>query len=466
MSDSGSTNWRKEFRLLRLLAGPLVVNNLAIAGMQFADTVMAGWMGASSLAAVAVGGSVWFLGFSLVLGVMMAISPIVARHFGAGNFGMIGRYTRQGVYLAVLFGVAIFLFGQLGAGSLLAAVGVDAGFRDLTTQYVGAITWGAPGIFVFLAFRFTTEGAGFTKPIMYTSLFTLVCNVFLNYVLAFGKLGFPAFGAVGLGYASAITMWLVMFLLAAMMIISRDYRPFNIFERVAPVRLPVLREILALGVPIAITITAEAGLFSATSIMMGTRGAEITAAHQIAINFASTMFMIPLALSAATTVRVGQLLGSERGTHARLSGIVGICMCAAFMTCSALFMLAFRDLVVGMYTSDVAVRGIAIGLLLMAAIFQVADGIQIGAAGALRGYKDTRMPMVINVFAFWALAFPLAYLAAITYKAPPNFIWAGFVVGLTVAGDTADVALYAIVKAHLTLTEVRAITGEVLVLFR
>ena len=433
MGDTPTTDWQKEFRRLSILAGPLVVNNLSVAGMAFADAVMAGRLGAESLAAVAVGGSVWFLGFSFVLGVMMAISPIVAQHFGAKNFHLIGRYTRQGLYLGAAFGIPMILFGQFGADFVLDAFETDTGFRDLTGEYISAITWGGPGIFMFLALRFTTEGTGFTQPIMFTSIFALVCNVVLNLALAFGMFGFPALGAVGLGYASAITMWLVMLALAIWLARSRDFKPFDIFSRMAPLRLPVMREILVLGIPIAITITAETGLFSATSILMGTRGVDITAAHQIALNFASTLFMVPLALSAATTIRVGQLIGADRPAHARLSGIVGISMCAIFMTVSAVFMLLFRDLVVSIYTNDVTVKGIAISLLFMAAIFQVGDGVQIGAAGALRGYKDTRLPMAINLFSFWVLAFPLAYMAAITYQAPPNYIWGGFVIGLSVA---------------------------------
>ena len=190
-----------------------------------------------------------------------------------------------------------------------------------------------------------------------------------------------------------------------------------------------LKEIVALGIPIAVTITAEAGLFSAVSILVGTRGAEITAAHQISLNFAATMFMIPLALSAAITIRTGHALGSGNSTEARFAGMTGLMMCVAFMTCSAAFLLLFRDLVVAMYTNDPAVTQIAISLLLMAAIFQIADGLQIGAAGALRGYKDTRMPMVINTFSYWVLGFPLAYMAAITFQAPPSYIWAGLVRG-------------------------------------
>ncbi len=433
MDSERNDGWRAEAKSLLQLAGPLVVNNLAVAGMHFADTVMAGQLGAEALAAVAVGGSVWMLGFSLCLGLLMAISPIAARHFGAGNQELIGRYTRQGIYLAIAMGVPLILVGQFAIEPLLTQIGIDPGFRDLTVGYVGAIMYGAPGIFVFLALRFTTEGTGHTRPIMYTSIFALICNVFLNYVLMFGKLGAPAMGAVGCGLASAISMWLVALALAAHIFFSSYYRPFKIFSRVAPLRISVLKEIVYLGVPIAITITAETGLFSAVSILMGTRGTEITAAHQIAINFAATMFMVPLAISSATTVRVGQFIGVGKAQSARISGAVGISLCALFMSLSAIFLLVFRDAVVGLYTDDVAVKGIAISLLLMAAIFQVADGIQIGAAGALRGYKDTRVPMAVNMFAFWVLAFPLAFLAAITFKAPPNYIWAGFVVGLGTA---------------------------------
>jgi MATE family multidrug resistance protein len=428
-----TSNWREEVRELLKLAGPLIVNNLSIAGMQFADAVMAGRLGAEALAAVAVGASVWFFGFALCLGVMMAISPIAARHYGAGNPELIGRYTRQGMYLGFSIGVVLIALAYASVRPLLLKIGIDDSFRDLTSGYVEAIIWGGPAIFIFLALRFTTEGIGRTRPIMYVSIFSLVCNVFLNYVLMFGHFGAPALGAVGCGLASAITMWLLMFVLITYMIRSRHYAPLKIFSRMAPVRPDVLKDIVVLGVPIAITITAEAGLFNAVSILMGTRGAATAAAHQVAINFAATMFMIPLALSSAITVRVGHALGSGNAEAARYSGALGVAACAAFMSVSAAFLLVFRDSVVSMYTNDPSVTAIAISMLLMAAIFQVADGIQIGAAGALRGYKDTRMPMLINIVAYWVIAFPLAYLATVTYRLAPAYTWGGFVVGLSVA---------------------------------
>ena len=430
---SSSRNWPDEVRALGRLAGPLIVNNLSIAGMQFADAVMAGRLGAEALAAVAVGASVWFLGFTVCLGLMMAISPITARHFGAGEMSMIGRYTRQGLWLAVVLGLTLYLLVQFFVDPVLTFIGIDAGFRQLTIGYVQAIIYGAPAICGFLAFRFTTEGIGFMRPIMYTSLFALACNVFLNYVLMYGHFGVPAFGAVGCGIASAITMWLMLFIIGSIVYFHPVYAPLKIFERVAPLRMPVLKEIMKLGMPIGITITAEAGLFSAVSILVGTRGASITAAHQIALNFAATMFMIPLAFSSAITVRIGHALGAGNPAEARFGGLTGILMCMLFMSCSAAFLLLFRDAVVNLYTNDASVQAIAISLLLMAAVFQIADGVQIGAAGALRGYKDTKMPMFINMFAYWVLGFPLAYMAAITFRAPPSYVWAGFVLGLSVA---------------------------------
>lgn len=428
-----SENWREEIPALLRLAGPLIVNNLSVAGMQFADAVMAGQLGAASLAAVAVGGSVWFLGFTLPLGTLMAISPIVARHFGAGNPGLIGRYTRHGIYLALAYGVALIGLAYLFVGPLLELIGIDPGFRDMTIGYVLAIVPGGPAIFMYLALRYTTEGMGITRPIMYISILSFVSNVFLNWVFMYGHLGAPAMGAVGCGVASAVTMWLIFGVLVIYMATHSTYRDLHIFSRATLPRAPAFREILVLGVPIAIMITAEAGLFNAVSIMMGTLGAAVAAAHQVAINFASTLFMIPLALSSATTVRVGHALGSGNAAAARHNGWLGILLCAGFMTFSAALLLLFRDAVVGLYTSDPAVTSIAISLLLMAAVFQVADGIQIGAAGALRGYKDTRVPMAINMLAYWVIAFPLAYLAAVTYALPPSRIWGGFVIGLTVA---------------------------------
>jgi len=401
--------------------------------MNFADAVMAGRIGPSSLAAVAVGGSLWIIGLITCLGLLMALSPIISRHYGAGRLELIGRYTRQGFWVGLALALTMFVLIQATVSPLLVFFGIDEAFRDLTIGYVRAIYFGLPAIAVFFVLRFTNEGIGVTRPIMYTSLFSLVCNVFLNYVLMFGHFGFPALGAVGCGIASAITMWLMSIGLTIYVYVHPRYKPLHIFSKIAPIRLSIFSEVLSLGWPIMITLVAEVGMFAAISLLMGTLGVTIAAAHQIAINFASTMFMVPLALSSAITVRVGHELGRGNADAARYSGNVGIIFCGLFMAGAAITMLLFRDVVVKIYSDDAEVQAIAVSLLLMAAIFQVADGIQIGAAGALRGYKDTRVPMLFNTFSYWVLGFPAAYVAAKVLFLEPKFIWSGFVLGLTVS---------------------------------
>jgi MATE family multidrug resistance protein len=415
------------------MSGPLVVNFLAVAGMNLADVTMSGRLGADALAAVAVGSSTWMLVFSACLGLLMALSPIIARHYGAGKLHRIGRYARHGMYLGFALGVLILLAGRPSANAVLTMIGIDPEFRPLAVSYVRILVFGAPGILMFIALRFTTEGIGYTRPVMFTSIFSLASNIFLNYTLMFGNFGAPALGVEGCAYASAITMWLVMFALALYMSLSPRHKPLRIFTRIGQFRPRLFREIFVLGIPISITITAEVGLFSVVSIMVGTRGVDITAAHQIALSYASTMFMIPLALASATTVQVGHMLGAGRDTDARTAGFAGITMCASFMAVSSLVLLVFRDQIITLYTDDPIVTGIALSLLLVAAIFQVADGVQISAAAALRAYKDTRVPMAINIFSFWVVAFPLAYLATVTYELPANHIWTAFIAGLGTA---------------------------------
>src|SRR6056300_1025704 len=285
-----SEQWRTQSGAVLRLGGPLIVNYLAVAGMGLADTIMSGRLGAESLAAVAVGNSSWMLAFSACLGILMAISPIVSRHFGAGEIKKIGRYARHGMYLGFAMGLVILLVGRPLAETAVAAIGIDLGFRHMTVDYLRALLFGAPGILIFIALRFTTEGVGYTRPIMFTSVFSLICNVFLNYVLMFGHFGAPAMGVVGCAYASAITMWLVAIALGSYMALSGRLRVLKIFTRLGQFHPKIFGEIMYLGFPISITITAEIGLFSAISILVGTRGVEITAAHQIALSYASAMF--------------------------------------------------------------------------------------------------------------------------------------------------------------------------------
>ncbi|HUG98716.1 MAG TPA: MATE family efflux transporter [Gammaproteobacteria bacterium] len=414
------------------LAGPLVFNNLALAGMSFADTVMAGRLGTIDLAAVAVGGSAWMMVFLAGLGTLMAVSPVVAHAYGAGRWEDAGIALRQALWLSQGLAVIAFLL-LLGAGPALAAIGVDPEVVPLTSGYLFAKSFGLPGVFAFLALRFLSEGVGCTRPIMYSAAVGLVVNVFGNWVLMYGNLGFPRLGAVGCGLASAIAMWSMFVTMLAYTLRSRRYARYALWTRFEGPRWPVQREIVGLGLPIAASVEAEAGLFAGAALIMATLGATQVAGHQIAINYAATMFMVPLAFHSATTIRVGQALGRGDAVGARRAGWTGIAMCGLFMLASAVALFLFRDRIAAFYTSDPELRPLAAALLTMAMVFQVSDGLQVGAAGALRGFKDTRVPMLLNVGAYWLLAFPMAWYAGIHARLGPVAVWVALITGLTVA---------------------------------
>jgi len=415
---------------LFVLAGPLIANNLAIAGMGLADTVMAGRLGTGDLASVAVGNSVWMVVFLFGLGVLMAMSPTAAHAFGAGRDEEVGSYTRQCLWLSQ--GLALVaLLALLRAEWLLNKVGVDPSVIPLTVGYLRAISWGLPAMFAYLSLRFMSEGVGWTRPIMYVALIALVVNVFGNWVFMYGKFGFPAMGAVGCGVASALSMWVMLAVMATYVFTQKRYRRFKLgtgMERPDPVRL---RALLGLGLPISVSVVSEAGLFSAVAVLMGTLGASVVAAHQIAMNFAATMFMVPLALHSALTIRVGHALGRGQPELARRIGIIGVLMCGGLMAISAIILLFFRAHVAAFYTSDSEVLTLAVSLLTMAMIFQISDGLQVGAAGALRGFKDTRIPMLINFACYWLAAFPLAWYLGVVKELGPQAVWVGLILGLS-----------------------------------
>jgi MATE family multidrug resistance protein len=413
------------------LAGPLVFNNLALAGMNFADTVMAGRLGTRDLAAVAVGGSAWMVVFLFGLGVLMAVSPVVAHAYGAGRWEDAGVVMRQALWLSQALAVLAFT-ALLGVPLLLAAIGIDPEVVPLTGGYLFAISFGLPGIFAFLAMRFMSEGLGWTRPIMYAAAVGLVVNVFGNWVLMYGNLGFPRLGAVGCGIASAIAMWCMFATMLLYVRRSPRYARFALWRGFEWPRWSTQRDILGLGLPIAASVEAEAGLFAGVALIMGTLGATQVAGHQIAINYAATMFMVPLAFHSATTIRVGQALGRDEPVLARLAGWSGIGLCGAFMLLSALVLLLFREHIAGFYTNDPELLPLATSLLTMAMIFQVSDGLQVGAAGALRGFKDTRVPMLMNVGSYWLIAFPMAWYAGVHARLGPVAIWIALIAGLTV----------------------------------
>lgn len=423
---------KHDMRTIARLGGPLLANNLAITGMSLADTIMAGQLGAVPLAGLAVGAAYWNLFVFVAFGMLMAVSPSVAHANGAGNTSAVVDYVRQSWWLALVLAVLLVL-GLWQAVWVLPAIGIAPDILPTAIGYVHAIMWGMPGTLAFFSLRYTSEGLGRTKPIMYIGLIGLVLNIFGNWVFIHGKLGMPRLGAIGCGVATALVFWFMFFAMLAHMARHRVYRRFAFFSAIAPPNRRTLAELVRVGAPIAGSILAEGGLFAGAALMIGAMGAVTVGAHQIALNYASFMFMVPLAVSSATTIHVGHTLGQGDARRARAVGLLGICMCAGIMFLSALSILVLNDAIAALYTRDVQVQKLAATLLLMAALFQLSDGVQVGAAGALRGYKDTAIPMVLCIVSYWGVGFSLAYYTGVYQQGGPVYVWLGLIAGLTVS---------------------------------
>lgn len=412
---------------------PVIIAQLLQMAMNFVDTVMAGNLSSLDLAAIAVGGAIYIPFIILGGGVLMAITPIVAQLFGARNFREIGKNARQGLWLSQMLAVPIF-FAVRNLGSVMELMEVTPKIIPIALGYLDAISWGIFPIFAYMSLRFFNEGLSVTRPGMYFALVGALVNIPGNYVLMYGALGFPQLGAVGCGYASALVAF-VMF--TCMLTFTASFEPYKRFELFQKFRLPewvYLKEVLSIGIPIGISSGMEVTMFAIVSLLMGTLGMNAVAGHQVAINFAALAFMVPLGLSTAITTRVGNAIGAGSYFEARKRGFLGIGMSVAFMSLTAVIMFLFPDFIAGIYTDDPAVIDVAVSLLYMAAIFQISDGLQVSGFGALRGLKETKIPMYVNLVSYWIVGLPLGYYLGITRGLGPQGLWIGLIAGLTLAG--------------------------------
>ncbi len=448
MTGQPSIGKAKEGKELIKLALPLIANNVAIMGMSTTDTIMAGRISALDLGAIGVGGGVWSIVFIFGLGTLLALSPIVAQKFVSSSPDSVGPYTQQSFWLGLVLAAGLFVLLQ-SSEVFVRVFGLEPGLIPKTAGYLQAIAFGLPAIYAFLTLRFTSEGIGKTQPIMWIALATLILNGIFNYVFMFGKLGVPAMGAVGCGWASALAMWCQFLMMLAYVKKHPGYRPLKIFENFRGPNPVLLKELVALGVPIGFTVLAEVGLFGGASILMGTLGVFEAAAHQVAINYAAMTFMVPMGITAAITIRVGHALGREQHANARQAGLVGIVLCGAFMAFAALMLIIFKHGIVSLYTDDPQVTAIALSLLTVAAFFQISDGLQVGAMGALRGFKDTRTPMVISVISYWVIGFPMAYVFGVYLAMGPKYVWWALVAGLSTAAILLGYRFHRISKFKL-----------------
>lgn len=432
MYDHLLSRVRREAGLILQIGGPVIAAQLATMSMGFVDTVMAGNLNARALAAVAIGYSLLNPVIVLSIGILMALNPITAHLFGARKFPTIGKNVRQALWLSQILGLVSFLAVR-NLRPVMILIHVDPAVVPLASGYLDAVSWGIPGITAYLALRFFNDAIGTTKPGMYVAILGLVVNIIGNYIFMYGKLGFPAMGAIGTGWSSALVCWVEMAAIFIYTIRRRSYRRFDIFHHLHLPEWKYIREMLRIGVPNGVSSFMEVSMFALVTLIMGSLGTTVVAGHQIALNFCSLTFMLPFGLSTAITVRVGHAIGRKTPHDARFSGYTGVFICTCIMCGTAFIMLVFPQWIAAIYTDNTAVSSIAISLLHIAAIFQISDGLQVSGLGALRGLKDTAVPMIVNIVAYWGIGIPVGYYFGIIRHAGPEGLWFGLIAGLTAA---------------------------------
>ena len=433
-----------EFYSLLKLATPIIIAQLANTAMGFVDTVMAGRVSPRDLAAVALGNSIWVPLFLLMTGILLATTPKVAQRFGAGAHGEIGPLVRQALWLALAVGgsAAALLWN---AEIILTLMNVDPGLIEPAMGYLRGVACGFPAVALYHVLRCFSDGLGHTRPSMILGLGGLALNIPLNYIFIYGKLGVPAMGGVGCGWATGLVMICMFLGMLWWVKWAPFYQPSKVFSHFEWPQWSVLKRLLAVGLPIGIAVFAESSIFAVIALLIGGLGATVVAGHQIALNFSSMVFMIPYSLGMAATVRVGQALGRGEPREARFAAGVSMAAALGYACLSASLMLLLREQIAQIYTPDPAVILVATTLLVYSALFQFSDAIQVTAAGALRGYQDTRVTMILTLFAYWGIGLPVGYILGLTdwFGEPsgPSGLWQGLVVGLTCAGGMLAVRL-------------------------
>ena len=456
---------REESAALWVLAWPILVGQLANVGMSVADVAMVGHTTAQDLAGVSLGVSVWNMVIITLMGAMMSVNPLVAHHVGAQEFHEIPHLVRQALWKSLFLGL-------IGAAVLQLSVLVfDWMDLEPVTHHVavGFVRITSLALPAFTAYRVLygySASLGQTKPMMVVALGALVLNIAINWVLVFGNWGFAPQGGLGSAWATMLCVWANVGGLLWWLRRSPAFASTWPFTQWEWPHLPKLRSLLHLGLPIGVTYFAETSAFALIALLVARFGSSQVAAHQIALNFTSLIFMVPLSLSVAVLTRVGHALGAGDPHGAHFRAWVGVALGLGLALLSAGLVAGWRVEIASLYTDDPVVVALTAELLLLAAVFQLSDSAQVVTAGAIRGYKITRAPMRVQLLAFWVVSLPLGYVLGIAPQRAPEWLralpwfpaqplmaagfWIALVLGLTVAGAGLLLLLRQVAHAHLS----------------
>ena len=440
-----------EFKNLVKIGLPIFGSQMSYMLMGATDTIIAGRASATDLAGLAVGtafaNTLWFA----ACGVIFSVTPIVAQLFGAKKYKEIGQKLREILWIAGLLG---FLLACIiyNFDFLLKFLPIEDSITSVTTGYLKAVAPGIAFITIFTCLRCYSEGMTLTKPIFIIAFTGMLLNIPLDLIFVYGWFGFPQLGGVGCGIATSIVSLLMMIVLFIYIALSKNYKMTDPFLTFTPPSIETTKEVFKLGLPIGIGIFIELSMFSGAAIILSVLGEVVVASHSVAINIASLFFMVPLAIGLAAATRVGNLIGENNPYQAKIASFSTIYLCVIGALINVLIIITFGSKIVSLYTTEQLVFELALSLIIFAAIFQIPDGIQMGALGSLRGYKDTFIPMILLLISYWVFAMPIGfYLTNYGFESPlgAKGMWFGMIIGLSIFSILSILRLRWIIKKTL-----------------
>lgn len=430
-------HYPKNVKGLFKLSFPIFISQLAMSGMGLADIIMAGLVSDDDVSAIAVSNSIYFPLFLFVLGILNAITPTVSYLNGSGQRHLIAHQIRQGFWIVLLFSLPLLAI-YLSGGWILNFMQTPPAFADKAQDYLVALCFGLIPALLSINLRCLNDGLSNPRPAMLITFVGLLLNIPLNYIFIFGKFGMPEMGAVGCGVATAIVNWIMFGLILCYCYTNPKQKDIKLFERwfEAPNKTTLLK-LLKLGSPIGFALFTEVMLFAASSLIISPLGSQVVASHQVALQTSSLFFMVPLSFSIATTIMVGKTLGERQIQQAKYLTYHAIFTGVLIAFAMGFVILALKDVIPLLFTSDPTSIAIASGLLIFAAVYQIPDAVQAVCNGILRGYKHTKPILAITLVCYWLIGMPIGVILSRTdWLVEPmaaTGFWLVFCISLSVA---------------------------------
>lgn len=424
--------FKEHLKSLIKLALPVSIGQLGHIMLGVVDSFMVGKLGAEPLAAAALANGLFFLIMVFGIGMSHAITALVAIAYGDNKKEECGIIARQGLIVNLFFGIILTVLTYIAA-ELVYFLDQDPIVAKLTESYLAILSLSIIPFMLFQTYRQFVEGLSDTKTPMYIAIFANIVNIIGNWILIFGNLGFPALGLDGAGFATLTTRSFMGITMMLFVIKAVKYKDYDATLKFKSINWDKITQIVKIGFPSGLTYTLEVSAFAFAAVMIGWLGSSALAAHQIAINLASISYMVVLGISAAATIRVGNSYGSKNLMDVKYAGYISILLGLLFMSVTGTLFIIFNEFLPSLYIDDGEVIEMASSLLIVAALFQLSDGVQAVGLGVLKGIMDVKIPLLITLIAYWMIALPLGYFLGFTLKLDITGVWIGLLIGLTVA---------------------------------